>query len=1006
MNSNDDIAATSGIRFFGAGNILASGLLKVWLLLVLGISTNVRADIESDIQSVINQMTLEEEQAMCYGNGMLDGGSCPRLKIGGIRMSDGPLGSHRTGPATGFGSGLVVAQTWNHALHYDVGVVLGKETNGNADMLLGPGINIIRDLVTGRSFEYNSEDPYLNGKSAVKVIQGIQSQGVAACMKHFVANNTEKNREGSFSKVDERTLREIYLPGYEMSVKEGNVMACMSGANYINGVRCYGTPLLREILKKDFGFKGMTLTDWSSVNKDLTTESAAMSGMDVSMPSAAKYGNLAAAVRNGTLKKAVLDDMVRRVLRVSYFAGVSGWGPASPAGEKNTPANQAVARKVAQEGIVLLKNAGNILPLDKNTVHTVCLAGVNADAGHCGGGGSSGTPVPYEITPLKGLENYGGLTINMQTTQSGAVAAAATSDVTIIMTGRGHGPVETSPTSDSEGGDAANMDFPAAEKELINAVAAVSRKVIVVFVGGAMEMRDWIDQVPGVIYCAYPGMEGGNALAGILFGDVNPSGKLTFTWPKRDTDQPSYPTRNNNPIDYSEGVFVGYRGYEINKVVPEFAFGHGLSYSTFQYGNLQVSSPSFVDSDTVTVKVDVKNTGTRAGQEIVQLYVADMASSIPRPVKELKGFDKLSLAPNQTGTATFTLDKRSFAAYWTGFGWYAEPGQYDLLVGSASDDIKLTRMVTLEPTPGAAAPAVPAAKPARATGAEAENAKLAGVHAATNQKGFSGTGFVTGFTALGASTTFNVASASPAFTNVSLRYSNGTGRTQTLGVYVNGSRLAQTILPPTAGWDSWKTKTESLLLNNGDNTIAYKFESPDSGNVNLDCIDVGGSMAAQTRAPYRGVKATIPGTIEAENYDEGGEGVAYHDTSGGNYGNVYRHDNVDLEACTNAGGGFGLGWTEPGEWLNYSVNVQHIATYTVEIRVARINAGTSTLHLESSGGDLTGPMEVPSTGAAQNWTTITKKNVGLNIINNEIRLCSDGGGFNVNWIRFTLETPP
>ncbi|RYG64437.1 glycosyl hydrolase, partial [bacterium] len=610
---------TPSVKNFGARTSLKTYLVALSFLAIMGNWANAHADVESDNQKIIDQMTLEEEQAMCYGNGSLDGGSCPRLGIGPIRMGDGPLGFHRAGPGTAFGSGLIIAQTWNPALQNAVGEVLGKETNSDADMLLGPGINIIRDLVTGRSFEYFSEDPYLNGRSTVKIVQGIQSQGVAACMKHFVANNTEKNREGSFSNLDERTLREIYLPGYEMAIKESNVMACMSGANYINGVRCYGTPLLRDVLKQDFGFKGMTLTDWSSVNKDLTTESAAISGMDVSMPSAAKYANLAAAVRGGTLKKSVLDDMVRRILRVSYFAGVSGWGPASPAGEKNTPANQAVARQVAQEGIVLLKNTGNILPLDKKTVHKVCLTGVNANAAHVGGGGSSGLSAPYEITPLKGLENYGGLSVNTQTTLSGAVEAAKTSDVTIIVTGRGHGPVETSPTTDAEGGDAANMDFPTAEKELINAVSKVSKKVVVVFVGGPMEMRDWIDQVPGVIYCAYPGMEGGNALAGILFGDVNPSGKLTFTWPKRDTDQPSFLTRGNNPIDYSEGVFVGYRGYEANKVEPEFAFGHGLSYSTFRYGHLRVSSPSFLESDRVTVKVDVKNTGLRSGQEIVQL---------------------------------------------------------------------------------------------------------------------------------------------------------------------------------------------------------------------------------------------------------------------------------------------------------------------------------------------------------------------------------------------------
>lgn len=982
-------------------------LNKKWMPALVFLLFPVRAlvaDTETDIQNIINKMTLEEEQAMCYGNGSLDGGSCPRLGIGAIRMSDGPLGAHRAGAATGFGSGLVIAQTWNPDLQYRVGEVLGKETNADADMLLGPGMNILRDLVCGRAFEYYTEDPYLNGKTAVKMIQGIQSQGVVACMKHFLCNNSEKNRENTVSNVDDRTLREIYLPGYEMAIKEGGALAGMSSCGLFNGVECYGTPVMRKILKDEFGFKEMMITDWSSVNQGLTTEGAAMAGMDVSMPSAAKYANLADAVRKGTLKKSYLDDMVRRILRVYHFAGVSGWGSASPAGQKNTAENQVVARTVAEEGIVLLKNTGGILPLDRNSVHSICLTGVNADAAHCGGGGSSGMPVPYEVTPLKGLQKYGGLTINTQTTQSGAVAAAAVSDVTIIVTGRGHGPVETSPTTDSEGGDAADMNFPASEKELINAVAAVGKKVIVVYIGGPMEMRDWVDNVPGVLYCAYPGMEGGTALAKILFGDVNPSGKLTFTWPKRDTDQPSYPTRNNTPIDYSEGVFVGYRGYEINKVVPEFAFGHGLSYSTFQYGNLRISPGTFQDGTAVTVSADVKNTSNRAGQEIVQLYVADKVSGIPRPLKELKGFAKVSLAPGETKPVTFTLDKRSFAAYWGAAGWYAEPGEYDILLGGASDHVELTGSVTLKPAPGTRPPPVPAPKPAPSPGSQAENAVLSGgASVASDHVGYSGAGFVTGYDTVGATTTFKMNSASSTFTNITLRYSNGTGHSRTLGIYVNGSRVAQTILPATAGWDSWKNKTESLLLNAGSNTIAYKCDAADSGNVNLDHIEAGGSIRAEERTPYGDRKWAIPGIIEAENYDNGGEGVAYHDTSPGNYGHAYRTENVDMEACADTGGGFYVGWTEAGEWLEYSASVQQNATYTVEIRVARIDAGNTTVHLESSGSDLTGPMVVPSTGAPQNWTTIRKTNVTLNIINNEIRLCCDSGGINVNWIKFTRE---
>ena len=844
---------------------------------------SVFADTETDIQNTIAKMTLSEKQAMCHGQGSMSGGGCPRLGIGGIRMCDGPLGAKRSKPSTGFGSGLIMAQTWNGDLQHNAGVVLGKETNAaGGDMLLGPGLNIMRDLVCGRAFEYHTEDPYLNGKITAKIVQGIQSQGVVATLKHFVCNNSEKKRERVQVLIADRTLREIYLPGFEMGIKEGGALAVMAACNYVNGIKCYGTPLMRSILKDEYGFKGMTLTDWSAVNENLTTEGAAMAGMDMSMPRAAKYANLADAVTSGKLPSSCLDDMVRRILRVAYFAGVPGWGPASPAGEKNTAANQAVARAVAEEGIVLLKNSDHLLPLDKNTVRTICLTGCNADQLHSKGGGSSGVAVPYEITPLSGLQNYGGLNVNHQPTPDGAVAAARTSDVTIVVTGRSHGRVETSPTTDAEGGDAENMAFPAAERDLIKAVSRVSKKVVVVFIGGPMEVRNWVDDVKAVLYCAYPGMEGGNALAKILFGEVNPSGKLTFTWPKRDADQPSYPSRNTSPVKYAEGVFVGYRGYEKNHVVPEFAFGHGLSYTTFQYQNLRFDRSSFQEADSVTASVDVTNTGTRPGKEIIQLYVAGKTASVPRPLKELKGFRKVSLNPHETKTVTFTLDKRSFA-YWSTAGWYAEPGQYDIMVGNASDDIKLTKTITMNQTPGVTPPPAPA-----------------------------------------------------------------------------------------PGLPAYPTTSASTLM--------------------------------PVNSPYGGNRWPVPGTIEAENYDVGGEGFAYHSTTPNNAKNKYRKDNVTIQPTTDAGGGHSV-QIKTKEWLKYSISTAYIDTYTMEIRVARAPAGSSRLHLESAGSDITGSMTVPSTGDWQAWTTIRKTGVPLNIIDNELKLVCDGDDVKVNWLRLTVEKP-
>ena len=586
-------------------------------------------------------------------------------------------------------------------------MVLGREANaGGVDVILGPGINIARDLVCGRTFEYYTEDPYLNGVLAARMVQGIQSQGVAATLKHFIANNQENNREGANAIIDDRTLREIYLPGYEMGIKQGGAWALMASCGLVNGVECYGTPLIRRVLKDEYGFKGLAMTDWGSVAEGGTitgpTELTAKNGMDLSMPNPGTYGNLAALVTKGKLSQATLDDMVRRILRVSYQAGVAGWGPASPAGQINTDANHAVTRKVAEEGIVLLKNKQNLLPLKKGQVGSICLTGCNATVKQCYGGGSSAVNVPYEITPMEGFEKYGGLTVNHQPTLSGAVDPAKSSDVTIVVTGYQHAiPYQG---GDTEGSDRADMTFPESEIKLINAVAAVSRKVVVVVVGGPGELRDWIDNVSAVLYEAYPGMEHGNVLARVLFGDVNPSGKLTITWPKRDSDQPSFKTRHESLVNYTEGVFVGYRGYEKNRIKPEFAFGHGLSYTRFTYSKLSVKPvQGYNTNPKVTVSVDVKNTGTRPGMETVQLYVQPVSPDVPRPVKELKAFKKVMLQPGQTHTVTLTLNQRSFA-YWSELSdWYAEPGQYKLMAGAASDDIRLTGSVTLKSVPGAKA---------------------------------------------------------------------------------------------------------------------------------------------------------------------------------------------------------------------------------------------------------------------------------------------------------------
>jgi len=960
------------------------------------------SDPETDIQNKLNQMTLDEKEKMCFGNGSMDGGKCDRLGIGPLKMCDGPLGAKRTTPSTGFGSGLIMAQTWNEDLLYNVGIVLGQETNaGGGDMLLGPGINIIRDLVGGRTFEYFTEDPYLNGKLAAQYVKGVQSQGVAATLKHFIANNQENNREGASSNMNERTMREIYLPGFETAIKEGGARAVMTGCNLINGVECAGTPTLKNILQNEYGFKGITLTDWSGIQGH-TTVAAAMAGMDVSMPNATVYSDLAAAVTGGTLNQSVLDDMVRRILRVSYWSGVSGWGPASPAGSKNTVAHQATARQVADEGIVLLKNRNNLLPLDKNIIKNICVTGRNVTTVHCAGGGSSGTPVPYEINPLQGLQNIGGLTLNYQTTQSGAVAVAQTSDVTIIVTGFQHAEPYTG--GDTEGSDRTNLDFPIDQTTLINSIAAVSKKVVVVIIGGPEEIRDWVDNVDAVVYAAYPGMEGGNAIANILFGNTNPSGKLTVSWPKRDKNQPSFSTRNAYNTNYTEGIYVGYRGYQKNNVTPEFAFGHGLSYTSFQYSNIQLSSSSFNVTDTITVTADIKNTGTVTGKEIVQLYVNDPESTIDKPMEELKGFSKVSILPNETKTVTFKLDSRSFSSWWKGFGWYAGQGKYAIKLGSASDDIRLSDTVTVlnsAPVPAIVSDTIP---PIIANIAQNKPVTVSSTQDATTAGSYAVDGIFT------------------------TRWSSVTGKTTPEWITVDLQRTYQ-IKEVKLAWETAYASAYQIQVSDDavNWTTIYSTTTGDGGTDDLTGLSGAGRYIRMygtkkyypqygyslyefavfgspvTQEPYGGTRWTIPGTIEAENYDVGGEGVGYHDTSAGNAGAVYRNDDVDIQSTTDTEGGYNVCTVTPGEWLKYSVFIPTPGMYKLELRVARLTAGNSSLHVECDGNDITGLLSVPCTGGWQTWTTITKTGIYLNTINQTIKIYCDGGDFNINWFKFSLD---
>ena len=717
---------------------------------------------ETEISALLAKMTLEDKVHMLHANSAFAAGGIPRLGIPEIMTSDGPHGvrpeqgrdwrgvKDAKDAGTYLPTNNTLASTWNPALGYAYGTVLGSEANARGkDIILGPGINIVRAPLNGRNFEYLSEDPYLVSQMVVGYIQGVQSQGVSACVKHYALNNQETHRDDIDVDVSERALREIYLPGFKAAVEQGGVYSLMGSYNKVRGTYATENPyLMNTILKGEWGFKGLVISDWGSVHNtqealrngtdlEMGTDLVLMSqGVDQSAVASGVTGQpdlvngskkslydrfflanptLEAAKTDPTLLP-LIDDKVRRILRVMYATDMLG-GTKRPAGAYNTPAHQATALKVAEEGIVLLKNDGNLLPFSKN-VKTIAVIGANADRPNAGGGGSAQLKPVHEITPLQGLKNElgSGVTINyvpgytiargQQATPEQiqtAVAAAKAADAVVYVGGSFHGYDYTKWSDnayDAEGTDKPDLKMPFGQDALVQAVLAANPKTVVVLLGGGpIETSAWVDQAKSVVEAWYPGMEGGNALAHILFGDVNPSGKLPFTFPKQLADAPAmklgeYPSTPGNPLKqtYKDDIYVGYRYYDTYKVAPQFAFGHGLSYTSFSYGKLAVSTRK----ESATVSLTVRNTGKTAGAEVVQLYLHDVKSAVPRPDKELKGFQKVFLKPGESKAVILELPTQAFQYYSEAQKqWVLEPGQFEVLVGSASDDIRQRADLTL-----------------------------------------------------------------------------------------------------------------------------------------------------------------------------------------------------------------------------------------------------------------------------------------------------------------------
>jgi beta-glucosidase len=709
-------------------------VLSTYLFAVAGANAQTKSDqaTNAKINSVIKKLTLEEKIGLLHANGIFSTAGVGRLGIPGLMTDDGPLGVREdvkegwgsanltTDSATFFPNGSALAATWNPELAYRYGHDMGQEARARKKyIMLAPAFNICRTPLCGRTYEYYSEDPFLNARLAVQSVKGIQSQHIAACVKHYAVNNQEVERGSISVEVDERALREIYLPAFKASVTEGNAWTIMSAYNKLRGVYCSENDyLLNKILKGEWGFKGIVISDWGGTH---STVSAANNGLDLEMGSRPPYNNyyfadrLLDSVKGGKVSMKVIDEKVRRILWVMYHTSMSD-NP--PPGKLNTPGHSKTVYDIASESIVLLKNDKNLLPLNTSSVKSIAVIGDNATHMFHLGGFGAGVKAKYEVTALAGLQSRlgGKITINYAQGYSGvykptrtdpypdtkpdsamfqqAVTAAKNADIAILFIGGNR-------DYESEGRDRKDLSLPFHEQELADAVTAVNPNTIVVITGGApYDIGQIKKNNHTIVWSWYNGSENGNALADVLTGKVNPSGKLPFTFPAELKDSPAhalnaYPGKNLQ-VDYKEGILVGYRWFDTKKIEPLYCFGYGLSYTNYQYSNLQTGKKSYKTGEHIVATVKIKNTGKYAGKETVQLYVSKAGSVVERAEKELKAFKKLLIAPGETANVSLNIPIQDLAYYDIKTAkWVVEPGKYKLLAGTSSRDIKGTCEITI-----------------------------------------------------------------------------------------------------------------------------------------------------------------------------------------------------------------------------------------------------------------------------------------------------------------------
>jgi beta-glucosidase len=1094
------------------------------------------APVSQRVEQVMAAMSQSQELELVYGaSGSYQGNipAIPALCIPSINLQDGPQGvGDGLSGVTQLPAPVAAAASWDTSVEQQYGSVVGSEFAGKgANLDFGPTINIVRDPRWGRAFESFSEDPYLAGQMAAAYIQGVQGQGVMAQVKHYAVYNNETNRNNSSDDdvVSERAMQELYMPAFQAAINAGSdsVMCAYSWPN--DSPACQNDYLLGD-LDNELGFQGFVGSDYEATQ---STAPSIEAGNDMDQPGSDNYfgSDLSSAIGT-SVPRDYLDDAVERILIELFDSGVMNTGNTGSTGATvSTAAHVSTALQVAEEGTVLLKNSGSLLPLSASSVGSIAVIGTNANPGlsdqdcaygspqnnypYSGGGSACVNASTTPVSPLAGIQAAAPgatVTYNAGSSQSSAVAAAQAAKVAIVFAGY----------DETEGADLSSIDLGTTEDNLISAVGAANPDTIVVLNSGSAVTMPWLSSIASVIESWYPGQEDGTALANILFGSYDPSGHLPVTFPTSLSQVPASTAAEfpgaNGQVQYNEGVDVGYRWYQAKDQTPLFPFGYGLSYTTFSFSGLSVSG--FSSAGVATVTATVTNTGSRAGADVAQLYIGD-PSSTGEPPWQLKDFQRVSLNAGASTTVTFSVPVHDLT-YWAGpgastdptawsgpdpdgGGWTAPAGTYAIGVGDSSASLPLTGSLTLASAVGPDTVTVTSPGNQSTAVAATVNLQLSAADSAVGQTlsytatGLPGglsinpsTGDITGTalyqesdvvtvtatdtegyensvsfewvvggtaTSCGASGTgeselsesgFTASTSAPSDTTDTAQNAITNAVNDTSVTRFSSDEDQATGLTYEVNMGSAKTFNEIEMASPGsptDYATGYEIQvssngstwttvatcggigSPDIASfpsqtaqyvqvvltaadtsywwsINQFLIMASSSSSSSPEAPFGGTAAAVPGTVQAANYDTGGQGVAYNVTSVNGTANTYRSDGVDLEATTDTqdttgtGAGYDLGWTASGQSFRYTVNVATAGTYTLSLRLASLDGVTDALHIASaSGTNLSGDVNAPDTGGWQDWATVTAS-VTLPAGTQTLVVDQDNPGWNIHFMSF------